>query len=33
MMQQAMILLEQESQLVEIVRLVGAESVSARGTG
>ncbi|MBL7215417.1 MAG: V-type ATP synthase subunit A [Phycisphaerae bacterium] len=30
MMQQAMILLEQESQLVEIVRLVGAESISAQ---
>lgn len=30
MMQQAMTLLEQEAQLVEIVRLVGAESISAR---
>ena len=30
MMQQAMTLLEQESQLVEIVRLVGAESISAQ---
>ena len=30
MMQQAMNLLEQESQLVEIVRLVGAESISAQ---
>ncbi|MCE5185556.1 MAG: V-type ATP synthase subunit A [Planctomycetaceae bacterium] len=30
MMQQAMSLLEQESQLVEIVRLVGAESISAQ---
>ncbi|MHC5082772.1 MAG: V-type ATP synthase subunit A [Planctomycetota bacterium] len=30
MMQQAMILLEQESQLIEIVRLVGAESISAQ---
>ncbi|MBC8378609.1 MAG: V-type ATP synthase subunit A [Planctomycetes bacterium] len=30
MMQQAMILLEQESQLVEIVRLVGAEAISAQ---
>jgi V/A-type H+-transporting ATPase subunit A len=29
-MQQAMNLLEQESQLVEIVRLVGAESISAQ---
>ena len=30
MMQQAMTLLEQESQLIEIVRLVGAESISAQ---
>ncbi len=30
MVQQAMILLEQESQLIEIVRLVGAESISAQ---
>ncbi len=30
MMQQAMTLLEQESQLVEIVRLVGAEAISAQ---
>jgi V/A-type H+-transporting ATPase subunit A len=30
MMQQAMNLLEQESQLIEIVRLVGAESISAQ---
>lgn len=30
MMQEAMTLLEQESQLVEIVRLVGAESISAQ---
>jgi len=30
MMQQAMILLEQESQLIEIVRLVGAEAISAQ---
>jgi V/A-type H+-transporting ATPase subunit A len=30
MMQQAMSLLEQESQLIEIVRLVGAESISAQ---
>ena len=30
LMQQAMILLEQESQLIEIVRLVGAESISAQ---